>query len=274
MPVAALASAAVVAGLLPDTGWSDALALLAITAALVAAHERRHRDMAIAAALGVALSPAGLLLAPLCLGLAIGRGAVRHLPVAAVIGLLVATRLPWTTPTAQLPNLATLPAAWPASLALVAAIGVGASAWLAARGSITRPVALFAEARLGIVVLAMLLPLPPGVLSFVVMILALPCRPPSGAKPRTTISSYAAQSASPPDAFAPPSVFRHTSRLRFRPDSARGRPRLQECSSVGRASVSKTEGPRFESVHSCQFATQGRTRASRRTLRKIRLTDE
>ncbi len=109
MPVAALASAAVLAGLLPDTGWSDALALLAITAALFAAHERRHRDMVIAAALGVALSPAGLLLAPLCLGLAIGRGAIRHLPVAAVIGLLVATRLPWTAPAAQLPNLALLP---------------------------------------------------------------------------------------------------------------------------------------------------------------------
>ncbi|GEM71378.1 hypothetical protein SAQ01S_11440 [Sphingomonas aquatilis NBRC 16722] len=174
MPVAALASAAVLAGLLPDTGWSDALALLAITAALFAAHERRHRDMLIAAALSVALSPAGLLLAPLCLGLAIGRGAIRHLPVAAIIGLLVATRLPWTTPAAQLPNLALLPAAWPASLALVAAIGVGTSAWLAARGTITRPAALFAEARLGIVVLAMLLPLPPGVLGFVVMILALP----------------------------------------------------------------------------------------------------
>ena len=28
---------------------------------------------------------------------------------------------------------------------------------------------------------------------------------------------------------------------------------MQECSSVGRASVSKTEGPRFESVHSCHF---------------------
>ncbi len=28
----------------------------------------------------------------------------------------------------------------------------------------------------------------------------------------------------------------------------------QECSSVGRASVSKTEGPRFESVHSCHFS--------------------
>ncbi len=29
---------------------------------------------------------------------------------------------------------------------------------------------------------------------------------------------------------------------------------MQECSSVGRASVSKTEGPRFESVHSCHFS--------------------
>ena len=179
MPVAALVSAAVLAGLLPDTGWSDALALLSITAALVAAHERRHRDMVIAAALGVALSPAGLLLAPLCLGLAVGRGAIRHIPLAAVTGLLVFTRLPWTAPTVQLPNLALLPAAWPASLALVAAIGVGASAWLAARGSITRPTALFAEARLGIFVLAMLLPLPPGVLGFVVMILALPLPTPN-----------------------------------------------------------------------------------------------
>ncbi len=40
----------------------------------------------------------------------------------------------------------------------------------------------------------------------------------------------------------------------------------QECSSVGRASVSKTEGPRFESVHSCHFFLTSSDR-SRRGLR-------
>src|SRR6478609_4786131 len=36
----------------------------------------------------------------------------------------------------------------------------------------------------------------------------------------------------------------------------RGGPRPQECSSVGRASVSKTEGRGFESLHSCQYSRQ------------------
>lgn len=172
--IAALASAAMLAGVLPDTGWNDALALLATTAALFAAHERRDRDMLVVAAMGAAMSPAGLLLAPLFLGVAIGRGAGRHLPLAGVVGMLVALQLPWTAPTVQLPNLASLPLAWPASIVLVAALGIGVAAWLAARASVLPPRALFAEARLGALLLAAVLPLPPGVLGFVVMVAALP----------------------------------------------------------------------------------------------------
>ncbi len=46
---------------------------------------------------------------------------------------------------------------------------------------------------------------------------------------------------------------------------------LQECSSVGRASVSKTEGPRFESVHSCQSSPGGSDRLTSLTIDENRV---
>lgn len=180
--VAALALAALVAGALPDTGWNDALALFATTAALFAAHERRCRDMLVAAAIGSALSPAGLLLAPLFLGLAFNLRGTRHLPVAALVATLVALQTSWSLPLVPLPNLAILPNAWPVSLALVVAGGPGVAAWLAARASAAPRAMLFAEARLGTLLMAACLPLPPGALAFVAMIAALPL--PAPALPR------------------------------------------------------------------------------------------
>ena len=72
----------------------------------------------------------------------------------------------------------------------------------------------------------------------------------------------------PPD--PPP---RDQPRLRFHPDPTTascpffsggvGGAALQECSSVGRASVSKTEGRGFESLSPCQFSTKVLDIASR-----------
>lgn len=172
--IAALAAAAVLAALLPGGRWSDMLALLAAAAALFAAQEGRSRDMLIAAGLAGGLAPAGLLLAPLCIGLAFRRRAAGDLPVAIGIAALVAYALPWTRPVAALPNLAMIAETVPSSLALVAAIGVGIAAWLGARASILPAGDVFAEARLGALLLATVLPLPLGALGFVLMLAALP----------------------------------------------------------------------------------------------------
>ncbi|MCP3735395.1 hypothetical protein M9979_10995 [Sphingomonas sp. RP10(2022)] len=174
LPMAALAAAALLAGLLPGGRWSDMLALLASVAALCAAHERRTRDMLIAAGLSVGLAPVGLLLAPLCAGLAIRQRGARHMPVAVLAAALVAFALPWSAPLATLPNLATLAGTWPASLGLIVAFGAGIAAWIGARASILPPGALFAEARLATLMLAAFVPLPVGAIGFIVMIVALP----------------------------------------------------------------------------------------------------
>ena len=175
--IVGLAAAAMLAALLPGGRWADALALLASGAALFAAHERRTRDMIVAAGIGAALAPSGLLLAPLCLGLTIGRRGARHLPLAALAATITTVATPWAPPVPTLPNLAyaaSAPAsaasAWPGVHALVVAIGIGAGAWLCARASILRPRALFAEARLGAALLAALLPLPVGLAGVVLLI--------------------------------------------------------------------------------------------------------
>ena len=182
-------AAALLAGLLPGGGWGDSLALFATVAALVAAGERRDRDMLLAAGLAAGLAPAGLLLAPLCLGLAFRRGVVRHLPGAGLAGAAIATMLPWAAPVATLPNLAALAMHVPASLALVVAIGTGLAAWLAARAASlpTTTPALFAEARLGMLVLASALPLPPGAIGVLLLVATLPLpAPPRAANDNCT----------------------------------------------------------------------------------------
>lgn len=181
--ILALAAAAALVVVMPGGRWSDALALLASVAALCAAQERRTRDMIVAAGLALGLAPAGLLLAPLCVGVAIRRGAARHLPIAALVAILVSRALPWPAPVPTLPNLAALAALHPDMLALVAAIGIGTAAWLCARASTLMPGALLAEARLGGVLLACVVPLPMGALGIVLMLAALPlpARPPLSA---------------------------------------------------------------------------------------------
>jgi hypothetical protein len=170
----ALATAALFASVLPGGRWSDTLALLASTAALFAGHERRDRDMLAAAGLAAGLAPAGMLLAPLFVGLAVRRQAVRYLPLALLIGLAGSHLLPWPGLPATLPNLAALVTMMPESLALVVAAGIGVAAWLGARASMLAPATLFHEARLGVVVLAIIWPLPIGALAFVLMFAALP----------------------------------------------------------------------------------------------------
>ncbi|GAA0669366.1 hypothetical protein FHT00_000442 [Sphingomonas insulae] len=172
--IVALVAAAALAVAMPGGRCSDALALFASVAALCAAQERRTQDMILATGLAVGLAPAGLLLAPLCVGIAIRRGAARTLPIGASVAIVVSRLLPWPTLAPTLPNLAAWALVRPDALALVAAIGIGMAAWLGARASTPMPGALLAEARLGVVLLACVLPLPLGVLGIVVVLAALP----------------------------------------------------------------------------------------------------
>ncbi|MFN3435371.1 MAG: hypothetical protein ACK4ZY_13355 [Sphingomonas sp.] len=171
---ASLALSALLAGLLPGGDRTVALALLAAVSALVAGQECRHRDMLVAAGIAAALAPAGWLVAPLCLGRAFARGAGRHLLIAAAAGGAVYVALPWQAHIAALPNLATLAMAAPDSLALVAALGTGCAAWIAARAASAPAAAFLHEARLGVVLLAAILPLPMAALGFVLVLAALP----------------------------------------------------------------------------------------------------
>lgn len=172
--IAALCAAALLAFLLPEGRPGDTLALLATAAALFAAHERRDRDMLLATGLAIGLAPAGLLFAPLCIGLAIRRKAARDLPIAAGATLLTGFVLPWPPIAPTLPNLALLTSALPSSLALIVAFGIGMAAWLGARALVLPAGGVFAEARLGALLLAAVLPLPIGALGFVLMLAALP----------------------------------------------------------------------------------------------------
>lgn len=172
--IAVLSAVPLATGLMPGACGRDAIALFAMTAAVFAAHERRDRDMLVAATLGAATSSAALLLAPLVLGLAIGRGAARHLPLSLAMGAAVAWLAPWSPPAVPLPNLATLTVATPTMLGLWVAPAAGIGAWLVARASVAAHGAVFAEARLGTLLLAALLPLPLDTLGFVILIAALP----------------------------------------------------------------------------------------------------
>lgn len=174
--VTALAVAAMLAVALPGGRWSDTLALLAGVTALFAAQERRPHDMIAAAGIAAGLAPAGLLLAPLCLGLAIRQGAARQLPLAGIAAMLVQWALPWSIPEPTLPNLATVAVACPDAFALIAAIGIGTGAWLTARASIAMPGGILTEAKWGAILLAGVLPLPIGTLGVVLILAALPRR--------------------------------------------------------------------------------------------------
>lgn len=169
-----LCGAALLALILPGGQWSDMLALLASTAALLAGYERRDRDMVVAAGLAAGLAPAGLLLTPLAIGLVIGRHGMRHLPLGALVALITWTALPWTVIHPALPNLALLAAAVPRVSALVATAGAGAAAWLTARATITSRAGVFGEARLCALILAVVVPLPMGAIGFVLMLAAMP----------------------------------------------------------------------------------------------------
>jgi len=172
--MAASVPAAVLTALLPGGRWSDMLALLATAATLFAAREGRNRDMLVAAGLAAGLAPAGLLLAPLCVGLAFRRHVAGYLPVAIGFAVLVAWNLPWTRPGPALFNLSTIADLVPPSLAPITAIGAGIAACLGARASTLPAGGEFAEARLGALLLAGVLPLPLGALGFILMLAVLP----------------------------------------------------------------------------------------------------
>jgi hypothetical protein len=171
---AAWSLAALLVMILPGGGWNDGLALLASMTAVWAGHERRNRAMVVAAGLAAGLGPAGWLLMPLCTGLAIRRNALRHLPVALLVGAAAHVALPWPGAGTPLPNLAVVASALPDGLALIVGLGAGTAAWLGARGCTLSPPAMFAEARLGVALMAALLPLPLGILALVVALATLP----------------------------------------------------------------------------------------------------
>lgn len=171
---AAWSLAALLVMILPGGQWNDGLALLASMAAVRAGHEGRNRAMIVAAGLAAGLGPAGWLLMPLCTGLAIRRQALRHLPVALLVGAAAHLALPWSSAATPLPNLAVVASALPDSLALIVGLGAGTAAWLGARACMLSPPAMFAEARLGVALMAALLPLPLGILALVVALAALP----------------------------------------------------------------------------------------------------
>ena len=112
------------------------LPLLAAAAALVAAREHRTHDMAAAAGIAAALSPAGLVLLPVLLGSAIARGvAGRAIPIFAAA--LAATLLLVDRSVAPLIDIS----AWQLGAdlhGLLAAMAIGGAAWLAASCSVRR----------------------------------------------------------------------------------------------------------------------------------------
>lgn len=174
-----LVAAALLVALLPGGRWADATALVALGAALAAADARRTAVMALVTGLAVGLSPAGLLLVPCAVGTAIRQRGARHLPIGIAAALAVAVLRGWTVPAAGLPNAVALAAAVPDAAGLLLATGVGVAAWLTARASAIAPAALWREARLGMALLACLLPLPAGVVPFLLVVLAwrLPAAP-------------------------------------------------------------------------------------------------
>ena len=105
------------------------LPLLAAAAALVAAREHRMRDMACAAGIAAALSPAGLVLLPVLLGTAIARG-----KAAQTLVLFAAAALATTATAGHAPALVDI-SLWqfgPESRGLLLALATGGAAWLAA----------------------------------------------------------------------------------------------------------------------------------------------
>lgn len=137
------------------------LAALASLVALVAARERRHRDMGAAAGIAAALSPAGLVLLPVLAGVAIARRTMPRSAVAFAVALsamLLTTG--WSTAATDLSvwRLALI-ADQPDLRGPVTALAVGMAAWIGASCAARPPspreldgVALFASATLPLLV--------------------------------------------------------------------------------------------------------------------------
>ncbi|MDQ2893982.1 MAG: hypothetical protein M3R64_12975 [Pseudomonadota bacterium] len=134
LPLHLLGVASALAFAMPG-GASAAICGLALCGALVAALDRRHGAMLAALGIAIGLGAAGLLLAPLIIGVTIRRRAWRALPLVPITG--GATWLtvgPWSTgPT--LPTLAAAVSEWPSLFAMGVAAGVAFATWIAADAS-------------------------------------------------------------------------------------------------------------------------------------------
>lgn len=121
--------------LTPGHDDSAVLCGLALAALLFAAVEQRPRAMLAAGGIAIGLTPGGIILAPVAIGLAI-RHQLTHwlilLPVTAVATWLAIGGEPGPT---ALPSLYSVAVAHLAVAALVAAAGIGLAAWTTAEAS-------------------------------------------------------------------------------------------------------------------------------------------
>lgn len=167
-----LTPVAVVAALLACDPLAAPIAILtgiALAVGLTAAFTRRWTAMAIAAGVAGGLSPAGLILAPLAIGLSIRVRSVR-LPVLGIgVGAVVATTVGWraTASPPSLPSLLDVAIAHPGVAGLVVATGAGLAGWVAATA--TRPGTLAAGGVAGTLALAAFAPMPPVTLALAAM---------------------------------------------------------------------------------------------------------
>jgi hypothetical protein len=184
-----LTPVAVVAALLACDPLAAPIAVLtgiALAAGLTAAFTRRWTAMAIAAGVAGGLSPAGLILAPLAIGLSIRVRSVR-LPVLGIgAGAVVATTVGWRA-TASLPSLLDVAIAHPGVAGLVVATGAGLAGWVAATA--TRPGALAAGGVAGTLALAAFVPMPPVTLALAAMAIMTCYRRPARRTPAANDNS-------------------------------------------------------------------------------------
>ena len=132
LPLALIAIASLVLASIPGNGPAAVLCGLAICAGLVAALDRRGPAMMAATGIAIGLAPAGLLLAPLMLGLAIRRRVWCALPLVPIPAIAIAAATGGWPRLPPLPGFHLVVAAWPATIVPVAALGAALAAWAAA----------------------------------------------------------------------------------------------------------------------------------------------
>ena len=117
------------------TPFADPNALLcglALCVTLVAANDRRLSAMMLASGVAVGCAPAGLLLAPFAIGMAVRQRSWRRLPLMPVATLVTAWSLTGWPVMPTLPSLWGLVPVHPHLLALIAAASGGVAVWIIA----------------------------------------------------------------------------------------------------------------------------------------------